>query len=587
MILQKIYSEPHGLFETTEFREGLNFIYGSKEPNSPKKSLNSIGKSTFLDLIDFCLLSSYQKNHNSRLFSAHNILVGFDIILEFKIQNVEYVVKRNVENPNKVIFGRKYEELITYKIEDLKRVFFGLTFSRNKYEGIQNSNWYRGLISFYVKIQKFKKAGFIDPIKYIQELSEVELNNYHFYLLGIDNTIPHKLHKLRVDEKGLFVSLTEIKKYISEKYSLEDLKQTQKEINRLKVDINKLENAMSVFKLGEHYEDAEDAANKYTASIKNILYENFLDKEKIKSYGESFKKDDQINLRRVSSMYSEIDEVLSFNIKKTLKDAIDFRKNLADSRREFIDEEITRLKEVVKTREIIVNSLEEERAKLFIFLSTKEAIKDLTEAFFIVGEKRSKLSELESNTKILFDLQKEYNEIQTEINNLNNEYLDLLVKIDNIIIEFFEIFSEVYDSIYIDNQDTSLFSITPNTRKKALVELSISMPDMFGKGKNQGRTLVYDLAVAIFNIKNTNNFPRYLIHDGIFDGVDKAHFVSICEIIESFNLKGVPIQYITTINEEGTLSEKFGTEEVINPEYIAQRTILEVSPKNKLFRTDF
>ncbi|MCT3672559.1 DUF2326 domain-containing protein [Elizabethkingia meningoseptica] len=588
MILQRIYSEPGGLFEIVEFNEGLNFIYGEKEINSPKSSLNSIGKSTFLDLIDFCLLSSFQKNHNPRLFSAFDILTGYDIVLEFKVLKTNYIIKRSVDEPNLITFGIQNEKLESYKIDELKKHLFHIIFRRKDYSGVQNSNWYRSLMAFYIKIQKFKKQGFIDPIKYISELTDVELNNYHFYLLGFDNSIPHKLHKYRTDEKGLHTSLVEIKKYISERYSLEDIKETQKEINRLKVDIIKLENAISVFKLGEHYEDAEEKANKLTESIKSHIYENFLDKEKIKSYEESYKIDDKLNLRRVSTMYGEISENLSHNIKKTLKDALDFRKELSKSRKQFIENEILKLKSHVQLREESINSLEIERAKLFMFLSTKEAIKDLTEAFFIVSEKKNKLSELESNTKILFDLTKELNDIQNEINKLNNEYLDLLVKIDDKIITFFEIFSEVYDAIYIDNQETSQFSITPNNKKKGLIELSISMPDMFGKGKNQGRTLVYDLAITILNIKETLNFPRFLIHDGIFDGVDKAHFISVCELIEDYNQKNIPIQYITTINEEGTLSaDKFGTEELVDPHYIEEKTILKLSPNNKLFKRDF
>ena len=46
-----------------------------------------------------------------------------------------------------------------------------------------NSKWFRSLVAFYVKIQKFKQAKFLDPIKYISELSEVELNIFHFYML--------------------------------------------------------------------------------------------------------------------------------------------------------------------------------------------------------------------------------------------------------------------------------------------------------------------------------------------------------------------------------------------------------------------
>jgi len=70
MILKKIYTEPP-TFEPVEFKLGMNFIYGKKKSTDSKKSLNSIGKSTFLDLLDFALLSNYNAS-SKRLYAAYN-----------------------------------------------------------------------------------------------------------------------------------------------------------------------------------------------------------------------------------------------------------------------------------------------------------------------------------------------------------------------------------------------------------------------------------------------------------------------------------------------------------------------------------
>jgi len=62
MYLRKLTSEPRGLLhlyngqDEVNFVEGINFIFGKK--TLPDASLNSIGKSCLLDLIDFCLLQS-------------------------------------------------------------------------------------------------------------------------------------------------------------------------------------------------------------------------------------------------------------------------------------------------------------------------------------------------------------------------------------------------------------------------------------------------------------------------------------------------------------------------------------------------
>ena len=130
------------------------------------------------------------------------------------------------------------------------------------------------------------------------------------------------------------------------------------------------------------------------------------------------------------------------------------------------------------------------------------------------------------------------------------------------------------------------FSIAFNKRKEKKLDIHISMQDMFGFGKNQGRTLVYDLFVLLNGFTFSSTFPRFLIHDGIFDGMDKAHFIAVDEFIEEM-AKDIKIQYIVTINEEGTLSEKFGHADKVSPEKLEKEAILILSPTHKLLGRDF
>ncbi|WP_179348030.1 DUF2326 domain-containing protein [Winogradskyella pacifica] len=588
MYLNKIYSEPIGLFDAVEFKNGLNFIHGIKDDDTPKESLNSVGKSTFLDLIDFALLSSFSKTHNQRLYKAKSLMSGYNIVLEFEIDSTSYIVKRNVDEPNIIEFGALSEDLITYSIKELKKKFGNLIFKRNNYEGVfLPEKWFRSLMLFYVKIQKFKKAKFLDPIKYISEISETQINVYQFYLLGLNNNITNRIYEHRVRQSGISTTIKEVSKYVAEKYDITDLKQAQIETSKLKLEIKKLSNALDKFELGAQYDDAEKEANILTERIKNNLYQNFIDTEKLKSYKSSFTLPSKINMRRINSMYKEISEEFALKVNKTLKEAIDFRKKLNESRKEFLQLEIDKIKGNIELRNELIQESEKTRAKIFTFLAAKEAITDLTEAFYNLNEKRNKLGDLEANTKILFDLQKELDEILAELTKMSSESLEFLNDENDFILKFSENFDSVYNEIYLNKKDTSQLSIIGGSRKNSILEIDISLPDMFGKGKNQGRTLIYDLSVLLYNIINTNNFPRFLIHDGIFDGVDKAHFVSVCKFIEGIVSTGRKIQYITTINEEGTLSDKFGDEEIINPEYIDQNSILTLSPTSKLFKVDF
>ena len=59
------------------------------------------------------------------------------------------------------------------------------------------------------------------------------------------------------------------------------------------------------------------------------------------------------------------------------------------------------------------------------------------------------------------------------------------------------------------------------------------------------------------------------------------------KVVNTVSSKGMSIQYITTLNEEGTLSNKFGDKDLVNQEFIEEHSVLTLSPTDKLFGIDF
>ncbi|MBI5122798.1 DUF2326 domain-containing protein [Candidatus Roizmanbacteria bacterium] len=591
MFLNKLYSEPAGLFDLIEFKEGINIIFGKKDSHSDaKKSLNGIGKSTTLDLIDFSLLSSFTKEHNSRLYSAKEkgLLKNYSIVLEFEINNDDYIIKRNFEKPNEIIFG-KTGALEAYTYTDLKTKLCSLIFHTEQYVGKYSNTWLRSLLPFFIKIQKHKKEKFLDPIRYIKEKSIAELNQYHFLFMGIDNTYISQNYLIQENLKQKIPALKEVKRLVQEAYNVEDIGDTRNEIDKLNRDIEKLEVAIQQFQLEDQYKDTELEANVLTKEIKDKWFENFSDRKKIVSYKESFNLDTTLSprdLKKIQSLYDEANELLGNNIKKTLEQAISYRKQLSESRKEFISQEIKNLESKVDGREAEIINLSKKRAELFDFLGVKEAIKDLTEAFSMLSEKKGEVSDLEAKLKTYdtlefekLDLEKEEKLLEIEIKKFISEIQTLQVP------DMSKIFLDIYNSIYPEAKDP-LFSINENFNMDAKIEIKIEFPAMFSKGKNQGRTLVYDLAVLFHAIEKNITCPRFLIHDGIFDGMDKAHLVHLYEYLEDKKTTK-KFQYIITLNEEGTLTGNFGSADKINPENIAKEAIIVLTPSKKLFNTDY
>ncbi|MFA5129736.1 MAG: DUF2326 domain-containing protein [Patescibacteria group bacterium] len=588
MYLKRLYTEPSDLFEEVRFKDGINFIFGQKddalEIKDTKKSLNGIGKSTFLDLLDFCLLATCDKFRNPRLDAAKIKLTGHDIVLEFEIDQEVYLIKRSVDTPNRVLFGVG-DNLEYFTPVQLGKKLFQLVFANLNYLGKSNEKWFRSFISFFLKIQKHKNDRFLDPIKFLDKNSEAELVQYHFYLMGIDNTIAYKNYILIEELKRKVPILKEMKIFLSDKYKIEDIAGARNEIDRMKREVKKLDDTINTFKLAEQYSDVEEQANLLTSRIKDLWYENYSDRKKIESYEESISLNTTISsskINEVHKLYREASQILADNIKKTLEDAVVFRKNLVISRKEFLKNEIKKLNSQVSAREKEVDELELLRSKLFGILETREAIKDLTEAFYELNKKKQSLSDLEAKLETYDSIEFEKLDLEREGKNLEIEIKNFIRIIQNEYIpELSAIFSEIYNAIYPEEKDP-LFSISENFKKDSKLEIRVNDTSvMYSKGKNQGRTLLYDLTILFHAIKQKISCPRFLVHDGIFDGMDKAHLIHLYNYLEE-KKKTVRFQYIVTLNEEGELSNNFGQSDILNPEKISEISILTLTPTKKL-----
>lgn len=583
MFLKRLYSEPEGLFPAINFKNGVNFIFAKKEKGTDtKKSLNGVGKTFLLDLIDYCLLSSETELIKSA--KINNNLKESMVVLEFVVDGKAYIIKRSFAEPNKnILFGTKKSPSNYNSINDVKDILCDLIFRNTNYVGKYSNKWLRKLIPFFIKKQSTKHDSFSDPIKYIKEVSEAELVQYHLLLMDIDNTLLHRNNNLQSEFKKIIPAIKEVKELVQDTYGLRDISHAENEIDKLQVQVGKLEGNIKQFKLANQYEDVEKQSNQLTIQIKDLWFQNFSDRKKVESYRDSFQLNDDLSVRKVGRMYKELNELLAQKIEKTLEEAITFRKQIAQSRKDFLKTEISDIEDETKEREVKIKELEEQRAGLFRFLEAKNAISDLSEAYLELSKKREQLNDLSGKIKLYQDLKKEEADLKQEEAKLYAEIVSFIQKIQRSLSDFRQEFFNVHDAIYVENKNRSSFALTPNEKKDSKINIEVTLPAELSKGKNQGRTLIYDLAILFHAIKKEVRVPHFLIHDGIFDGMDKAHFIHLYEYLEKLSNDGIIFQYIITLNEEGTLSENFGNAGKVTPEKIAEEAIITLTPTKTLF----
>jgi uncharacterized protein YydD (DUF2326 family) len=438
-------------------------------------------------------------------------------------------------------------------------------------------------LQFFLKIQKPKKEKFTDPVVYIKERNPTELNQYHLFLMDIDNSLAYDNYRIQSELNRIKPTINEIKRFVNENYRLKDIPEAGSKARKLRIEIEELEKAIEAFKLSKQYKVDEEKANQLTAQIKQLWFQNHVDRKKIAAYLESLKDDIDFNTRKIKNLYNELNSLLAQTIKKTLDEAVQFKKQLIESRKEFLREELEDLKARIEDRENEIAKKEEKRKIIFEFLNSKEAIKDLTEAFKSLSDKQNELSNIESQIKLYQDLSKQKNQIEQEVKKIEGEILEFKDAIAKQELEIVKLFTAIHDAIYPELKDTSMFDISPNPKRDSKIEINIlTNTEMLSKGRNQGRTLIYDLTILLNSIHKNLNGPKFLVHDGIFDGMDKAHFIALYQFLEEQKLQGKNFQYIMTYNEEGTLTDNFGKSDLVTTEKIEAEAILVLTPDKKL-----
>ena len=579
--LKKIKSEPEGLFDEVVFRKGINIISGKQEKTADEKpSLNSIGKSTLISLIDFCLLSSFDKKH--KLFKAKNFLDDYRIVLTISINEKELTIKRSTKNEKKVILVDEESEREELKIEDAKKILYRKMFAPDKYGGVSDDKWFRTIMPLFIRSEK---DGFLDTIKYYSQAKGHTHSKYHLMLMGIDNTLSKKNESLLSELEEKEGDQNRIEKIIREKYG--EIESIGDEIHKLEREIQLTEDSINRFQLNKTYEQEEEEINDLTKEIKGIILENHQRKNLLEDYKESYNLEVDIDTRKISSVYGEIDKELGIKLKKTLDETLEFKKKLIESRKNFIKDKIEEISTRIQENSQKIKKLDIKRASILNSLEDRRAIEDLTSSFSLISDKKRDYEDLRSNFSLIEETKKEYLSKKTDYAKLQEEMNKFVGAIKREIFSIREIYSEIYDSLYENREEKGFFDIEFNKRMKSRLNIIAKSPDADGFGKGRACIFVYDLTLLLNIVKNKLPYPCFWIHDGIFTGIYTNQFVSAMNLLNKYS-SGMDFQYITTLNddeEEVTNKDKFGQLDFD----LKEKTIATYSnlTEGKIFKRDF
>jgi uncharacterized protein YydD (DUF2326 family) len=539
-------------FRTVQFDVGVNVILADRSAKaSDKDTTNALGKSTLIDIIDFCLGCNFTASHSLKV----DALQDWSFTLSLTLAAHKLTVTRSVGSPNFIAIegdtsrwpfkpqADKKSGLIGLDVKKWRRILgwamFGLSASANDDddEGYEPSP--RSLLSYFIRSQP---AAYIDPFKYFANQKTWDIQLHNTFLLGLDWKKASKWQVLK-DRKNALDALRNAIKTGAIDGELGTLGELEAQRVQLEGQVEEEKAALSSFQVLPQYRQIELNANRLTAQIHSLVNANVADRRRIERYQENVSAEDAPHDSKLEAMYKDAGVSLPGAVTKTLEDAREFNRKIVENRKQFVLDEIAQLAKRCDARDTEIASLSEERAKNLSVLAGHGALEELT----LLQERHATTSQLLETSKHRIA---QLRQMSTRANEIKGETVELKKSA--------EVDYEERRALW--SKALKMFSDHSNALYKASGKLVIDIDDTGYKfhvdipgspseGISKMKIFCYDLMLAAFS-RSRGLGVDVLIHDStIFDGVDprqRAHAIELAAALS----KQFGFQYILTLNTD-------------------------------------
>lgn len=548
------------LLREINFHKGINLIVDETSSDKKISSGNSVGKTTVLRLIDFCLDGNGENIYIDPEFNTtnptvenflkdNNILITLTLTEDIEDEmSQQIIIQRNfLANSKKIQTINGVKTTNDEFSKRLKELIFETTSEQPTFKQLKSKN---------IRDEKNK---LLHTIKVLSPYTTaVTYETLHLFWFGVD--VDLSKDKL-VRDKNLEIKLqTRLRK----ENNLPKIKQSLIIINK---EITELTKKKNLFNLNEKY---DEELNELTATklkinkLSSELSRLELRKELIIESKVDLEKDiANIDTTQIKRMYEKAKAFIP-EIQKTFEDTLVFHNEMIQQKIQFITEELPLLEIQIQDRKRILNySLIAER-RLSETLNKSGAIEDLQEVIYELNLFYEKKGNFEEQKRLWESSIKNLDDINKKLNNINDEIYSKDDLIQKRIAEFNEIFSDI--SSKLDGVHSVLSADNPDGIYKFMID---SLEGNLGTGSKKSQMASFDLAYIKFADKL--NIP--CLHFILQDQIENVHSNQITNLFTDI-VNGINCQYVLPV-----LRDKLPIDMNIKP-----LEVISLSQQKKLFK---
>ncbi len=571
-------------FHRVEFTTGLNIILADRlETSTEKDTRNGLGKSTLIEIIDFCL--------GSRATNGKGLLIeplqDWVFTVELTLCGNHIKVTRAVANQNRIIIDGPTTGWIEQPDDDAEsgqRIFkvdrwrtllgwalFGIPrlLDTQKYKPS-----YRSLISYFIRRGP---DAYTSPFRHVRQQQTWDTQLHTAYLLGMNWEYAAQWQNLK-DKEAAIKAIEKAMKTGAMEGTIGSVGELETQNIQLEQQAVAAKLALETFRVHPQYESIQQEANQLTSELHNLANHNVVDRRRLTRYQESIKEEKPPRTTSLEQLYAESGLLFPEVVKHSLEQARTFHDKIVSNRRKFLEKEIEYLQQVINERDAKIKGLTEQRAEVLQVLKTHGALQEMTQL-------QKQFVELQESLERVQTRLKEMKDLNTTKRNLKAAKEELARTAEQDHQERKEVWSEAvrlfneYSQMLYESPGNLVIDVS-DTGYKYQVDIERSGSE----GIEKMKIFCFDLAALRLQIQSEKGI-NFLVHDTLmFDSVDTRQRARAFERAHQVTTE-LGGQYICTINSDMIPSEDFN--EGFDFEQHVRLTLSDADPSGSLLGMRF
>lgn len=563
-----IIATPSHIIREIPFHKGLNLVV---DESDGQVTGNSVGKTTVLKLIDFCLGAKpkiiYEDPENKK--EIYSLVKGYLVdnnvsIFLYLSENLDdensrtVVIERNFLARSKIIRkidGIKYTES---EFEDkLTEIFFP--------SQVGKKPTFRQIISHNIRYSDLSVSNTLKTLD--NYTSDAEYETLYLYLLGCDfsqgsskqkilqdihqeNVFKNRLEKVQTKsayEAALAIVETEIDELDRKKSSLninENFERDLNKLNKVRYEINRVSNDLGNLNLR-----------------KDLIEETKSELSSTASY---------IDLSQLESIYNQASNNLG-KLNKTFGELVSYHNKMVNERISYITKELPIIESKIKSKNHELNNFLKVEKDLAELVSKSSSFEDLEVLISKLNDKYRDKGEFESIISQLIEVEENIQNYESQLSDIDNELFsdEFEAVVKQQVNRFNKHFSATSQNLYGEKYALKYDKII-NKKGQRLYKFS-AFNTNFSSGKKQGEISCFDIAYTLFADEENIPCMHFLLNDKK-ELMHDNQLVKIADLVDKNN-----VQFVASI-----LKDKL-PDSLNNEDYF----VVKLSESDKLFRIEY